>query len=79
MAATIQDVVDAVTAETSHVASLKAFVDGLKQQLADALAAAGQLTPEQQAALDGVFAQVHANDQAITDAMAANVTPPPAP
>lgn len=71
--ATLQDVIDAVTAETNNVDSLATFVAGLKQQLADALAAAGTLTPEQQAAIDGVFASVNANNQKIVDAMAANV------
>ena len=70
--ASIQDVIDAVTKETTDVDSLGAFVAGLKQQLADALAQVGVLTPEQQAAIDQVFASVTANDQKIVDAMAAN-------
>lgn len=70
--ASIQDVIDAVTKETTDVDGLGTFVAGLKQQLADALAQVGVLTPEQQAAIDQVFASVTANDQKIVDAMAAN-------
>jgi len=75
--ATIDDLVAAVTKETTDVDSLTTFVAGLKQQLADALAKVGTLTPAQQSAIDGVFASVNANDQKIADAMAANVPPTP--
>jgi hypothetical protein len=69
---TIDDLVAEVAVQTTKVDSFISFVAGLKQQLADALANAGGLTPEQQAAVDGVFATVQSNDQKITDAMAAN-------
>lgn len=77
--ATIDDLVAAVTKETTDVDSLLALIGGLKQQLMDALAKVGQLTPEQQAAIDGVFAQLSANDQRVADALAANVPPAPVP
>lgn len=70
---TIDDLVAQVAKETTDVASLVAFVTGLKQQLTDALAQVGVLTPAQQSAIDGVFAAAVANDQAIVDAQAANV------
>lgn len=71
--ATIEEVVAAVDKETTDTDSLIAFIAGLKTMLQDALNNAGKLTPEQQAALDGVFAKVNANDQAVVDAMANNV------
>jgi ABC-type amino acid transport substrate-binding protein len=77
MATTIQNILDAVTAETTSISSLQAFIAGLKQQLADALAAAGTLTPAQQAALDQVFSTVTANSAAIVAAQQANVPPGP--
>lgn len=70
---TIDEVVAAVDKETTDVASLLALIAGLKQQLLDALAQVGVLTPEQQAAIDGVFAKLQANDQAVADALANNV------
>ena len=71
--ATIDELVIAVTKETTDVDSLLALIGGLKQQLLDALAKVGQLTPAQQAAIDGVFDSVSANDQRVADALAANV------
>ncbi len=77
MATTIQDAIDQLTAkatkESTDIDSYNAVVAGLRQALADALAAAGALTPAQQAAFDGVFAAFDANDQKIVDAMGANV------
>jgi hypothetical protein len=52
---------------------LLALIGGLKQQLLDALAQAGQLTPAQQLAIDGVFDSLSANNQRVADALAANV------
>lgn len=71
--ATIDDVVAAVSKETTDVDSLLALIGGLKQQLLDALAQAGQLTPAQQLAIDGVFDSLSANNQRVADALAANV------
>jgi hypothetical protein len=75
--ASIQDLVAAVDKETTDTGSLIALLAGIKQQLADALAQVGQLTPEQQAAIDGVFDKLNANDQAVADALGNNVPPPP--
>lgn len=71
--ATIDELVIAVSKEVTDVDSLLALIGGLKQQLLDALAQVGQLTPDQQAAIDGVFASLSANDQRVADALAANV------
>ncbi len=69
---TIDDLITAVTKESTDIDSLSTFIAGLKQQLADALAQVGTLTPAQQTAIDGVFNSISANDQKIVDAMAAN-------
>lgn len=61
-----------VTAESGKIDSLAAFVATLKQQLLDALA--GTITPEQQAAVDAVFAAVQGNEAKVVAAM--DATPP---
>lgn len=66
--ATLTEVVDKVAAETTLVNSLKVFVQGLKDQIA----ALPNITPEQQAQIDGIFSSVDANSHVIADAMAAN-------
>jgi len=71
--ATIDDIVAAVTKETTDTGSLVALTGSLKAALVDALSKVGTLTPAQQAAIDGVFDSVNANDQAVADALAANV------
>jgi len=71
--ATIDDLVAAVSKETTDTGSLVALTGSLKAALVDALSKVGQLTPAQQAAIDGVFDSVNANDQAVADALAANV------
>jgi hypothetical protein len=71
--ATIDDVVAAVSKETTDTGSLVALTTTLKAALVDALSKVGQLTPAQQAAIDGVFNSVNSNDQAVADALAANV------
>ena len=79
MATTVDQAIADLTAkaakESTDIDSYNAVVAGIKQALADALATAGALSPAQQAAFDGVFASLDANDQKIVDAMAANVTP----
>jgi len=69
----IDDLVAAVTKETTDTGSLVALTASLKAALVDALSKVGTLTPAQQAAIDGVFDQVNSNDQAVADALAANV------
>lgn len=72
----LAQVLSTVTETTNKVDSLIAYQAGLKQQLADALAAAGQqLTPAQSAVFDQVFALQKREADAIDTALAAN-TPP---
>lgn len=68
MAKTIDDLVTAVAAEKDEVASVKAFVVGIKQQLADALSGAN-LPPAVQAKVDAVFAGMTENTTALADAI----------
>ncbi len=75
--ATLQQVLDAVTAEKTAIDSLAALTAGLKQQLADALSGV-TLPAEVQAKVDAVFAGVESNKQEVLDALAAN-TPAPVP
>ena|SRR6185503_16071021 len=70
---TPQDLVDEVAKQTTTVASLKAYTSGLRQKLADAIAAGGGVMD--QATLDKVFADISANDAALADAMVENVPP----
>lgn len=70
--ATMTEVVDKIAEETTLVASLQTFVQGLRDQIA----ALPGVTPELQAQIDGAFAHVSANATAIANAMVAN-TPPP--
>ena len=76
--ATLDDIVAKVGAETTLVGGLKTFIQGLKDQLATV----PNITPIQQAQIDGIMAQVDANSKSIADAMVANtppaVVPPPA-
>ena len=66
---TLEEVLDAVTRERTKIDSLIALVNGLRQQVKDALGA--DLTPSQQMRVDQVFdaatAGVGAIDQALTD------------
>ena len=71
--ATIDDLVAAVSKETTDTGSLIALSTSLKAALVDALSKVGVLTPAQQAAIDGVFDSLNSNDQAVADALAANV------
>lgn len=75
---TLQDVLAAVQAETTLVAGVQTLVQNLESQLQQALS--GQLTPEQQAQVDQIFAGVKANAEQLTTALQANVpaTPPAA-
>lgn len=54
MAKTLQDVLDAVRAENTRVASVLALIAGLRQQLKDAIAAAGD-GAEAQAKIDEIM------------------------
>ena len=69
----IDQLVVKATKETTDTDSLLALSAALKQAVLDALASAGTLTPEQEAAVTGVFTAFDANDQRVADALAANV------
>jgi hypothetical protein len=71
MMATLDEVLADVTAETTQIASISALIDGLRQQLADALAGA-TLPPATQAKIDEIFTAAEANKAAIAKALAAN-------
>lgn len=72
---TVQEAIDKLvvdaTKETDDAASLLVLIASLKQAVLDA----GNLNPAQTAAVTGVFDKFAANDQAIADALAANVPP----
>lgn len=70
------DLVISVTKETTDTGSLIALINGFTQQLIDAVNAAKQLTPEQLAAIESVRSAMDSNDQAVADALAANVPTP---
>lgn len=76
--ATLDQVLADVAEESTQIDSLSAFVAGLKQQIADALAGT-TLPPAVQAKVDAVFAGVEANKGKVVAAMAENVPPPPPP
>lgn len=73
---TLDEVLADVTEEGTKLDSLAAFIAGLKQQIADALAGT-TLPPAVQAKVDAVFASVEANKGKVQAALDANVTPPP--
>lgn len=73
--ATLDETLAAVTAEDTKVDSIIALVDGLKKQLADALAGV-TLPPDTQAKVDAIFAQANASAGKIDTAITAN-TPTP--
>jgi hypothetical protein len=75
--ATLQDLVDATSAQSGEIASMKTFIAGLEQAIKDALSGV-TLPPDAQAKVDGVFANVTANTQQIKDAIDNDPdTPPP--
>jgi uncharacterized coiled-coil protein SlyX len=69
-ATTTQDILDAVRAQRTQIASLSTLLGGIRQRLTDALA--GQLSPEAQKILDDTLAEIHGNSTAIADAIATN-------
>lgn len=71
--ATLQETLDAVTAEDAGVDSIIAYNDGLKKQLADALSGV-TLPAGVQGKVDAIFAQ--ANTSAGKIAAALNTSPP---
>ena len=72
--ATLDQILQDVTDESTAIDGISALIDGLKQQLADALAGT-TLPPATQAKVDAIFAQAETNKGKIATALAAN-TPP---
>jgi hypothetical protein len=68
---TLADVAADMTEETTTIAGLSTFIQGLQAQIA----ALPGITPAVQAQIDGVFAQAEANKAALAAALTAN-TPP---
>ena|SRR5882724_9826781 len=66
--ATVDDLVTEVAKEKDEIASVKTFIQGLQQQIADALAGVS-LPPATQAKVDAVFAQMQANSTDLADAI----------
>ncbi len=76
--ATLDDVLDDVTNESTQIAGISTLIAGLKQQLADALAGT-TLPPATQAKVDAIFAQAEKNKADIATALAANTPAAPPP
>lgn len=76
MMSTLDEVLADVTEEGTKLDSLAAFIAGLKQQIADALAGT-TLPPAVQAKVDAVFAGVESNKGKVQAALDANVSPTP--
>ncbi len=66
--ATLDQILDDVTAEPTQIDSLSALIAGLKQQLADALSGV-TLPTAVQAKVDAIFTQAEANKQKLVDAI----------
>ncbi len=75
--ATLDQVLQDVTDESTQIDGISTFIDGLKQQLADALSGT-TLSPGTQAKVDAIFSQAETNKGKIATALAAN-TPVAAP
>jgi len=75
--ATLDQVLTDVTDESTRLDSISALIDGLKQQVADALAGT-TLPPATQAKVDAIFAAAETNKAKIDKALNAGV-PPAAP
>jgi predicted metal-dependent enzyme (double-stranded beta helix superfamily) len=74
--ATLDEVLQDVTDESTQLDSIGTLVAGLKQQLADALAGT-TLPPGVQAKVDAIFTQAEANKAKIATALNANVAEAP--
>lgn len=78
--ATIDDVLTEVTDESGRLDSIQAMIDGLKQQIADALSGV-TLPPAVQQKLDSVFTVLGTNkgklDKALNNGPSGPLPPPP--
>jgi len=70
----LQETLDATAAANTSVGSAVAFIEGLKQQVAD-FASGKNLAPAVQAGLNQIFDQAIAEQAAVAAALAANVPP----
>lgn len=73
--ATMQDDVDAIAAQTTHLAGLTVLIQGLQ----DKINALPGITPAMQAQIDTVFDGIDANTKSIDAAMLIGVPPAPPP
>ncbi len=78
MMATLDQVLQDVTDESTQIDGISTLMDGLKKQVADALSGAN-LPPTVQAKVDAIFTQAETNKGKIATALAANAPPTPAP
>jgi len=69
--ATLDETLAAVSAEDTKVDGIIAFLDGIKKQLADALAGT-TLPPATQAKVDAIFTQASASAAKIDAAISSN-------
>ena len=75
MAATLDQVLADVTAETTTIGGIQTLITGLQAQLAAALANV-TIPPAVQTEIDSIFSVAEANKAALATALAANVKPP---
>lgn len=68
---TLDDLLTEVTKQQGEVASVQTFIQGLQQQLSDALSGIS-LPPAQQQKVDTIFADLQANDAALAAAITTN-------
>jgi predicted butyrate kinase (DUF1464 family) len=69
--ATLDELLANVTAQTTRIDSLNTLMDGIRQQLADALSGM-VIAPEVQRKIDAVFAAAQTNAAKIEEAIAEN-------
>lgn len=75
--ATLDDVLQEISDESSKIDSYEALFNGLQQQLTDALKNSGTVTPAMQAQIDAVFNAAKQNSDKIDAAISANAPPTP--
>lgn len=73
--ATLDQVLADVTAQSTRLDSLAAFIGGLQSQLADALSGT-TIAPAVQAKIDQIFATTESNTTKLDAALNTNVPPP---
>lgn len=76
MATTLDQILQDVTDESTVIDSISTLIDGLRQQLADALSGT-TLPPAVQAKIDAVFAQAETNKTKLANALVVNTPAAP--